>query len=183
LDIGFWIFIGMLIVNTIIFIITRQRRKRFSVPTSDQKKEKINREDLKEIDSPELAEAAAKRVFPDQDQEAILRMFKQFKFRFSPIGGFHTRPEPSDIECLVHRVFHAQDVNSVLLELAKYGKRAIEKTEKERIHLDIIRLSNGDSSRVRALVRQAKTDFRDTIHAAEWPNQYAFTFANPRDSP
>lgn len=70
-------------------------------------------------------------------------MFKQFKFRFSPSGGFLPRPEPSDIEGLVHRAFPPQDVNSILLELAHYGKRAIE-TDKERIHLDIIRLSDGD---------------------------------------
>ena len=170
MDMGFWILIGILIASTIVFIIIRRRRKRFSLPPPTHKKREVNLDELIPIDSPELAEAAAKRVFPDQDQEAVLRMFKQFKFRFSPSGGgFRPDPEPSDIESLVHRVFPPARVEFVVNHLDNYGKKKHE-TDLGSVRLDIVKLSDGDADKIPALVKKAKTDFRDIILMAENPN-------------
>jgi hypothetical protein len=172
---GIWIFAVIIAVIGIFIINARRQRPK---PTAAVSVVHFQIEDFKTIDSPELAYAAAKRVFPDQDQEAVLSMFERFKFRFSRSSGFEPRPDSSDIAELVRAVFPAHEVESVLGNLEKYGRKSFE-IDKDRIRLDIIRLSDGNARRIPALVKAAKSDFRDTVITSEMPNDHAFVLKNP----
>ena len=51
-----------------------------------------------------------------------------------------------------------------------YGTKAHE-TEVDRVHMALLKLSNGVKSELDALVGMAKTDYRDILAYAEYPAQ------------
>ncbi len=119
--------------------------------------------------TPEGAAAARDRVFPDQDPRRVERMFAEFGFAFASDGSFDTYPPPHLIRLLVEAIFAPADREAVLDQLERYG-RASHEQSRGRVWLDILKVSGGDPARVRALVREAKSDFRDVIVMAENPH-------------
>ncbi len=121
--------------------------------------------------APEGAAAARDRVFPDQDPRRVERMFAEFGFAFASDGSFDTCPAPQVIRQLVKAIFAPADHEAVLAQLERYG-RASHEQSRGRVWLDILKVSGGDPARVKALVREAKSDFRDVIVMAENPQLY-----------
>lgn len=67
---------------------------------------------------------------------------------------------------MVDALFAPADRDAVLAQLECYG----HEQSRGRVWLDILKVSGGDPARVKALVREAKSDFRDVIVMAENPH-------------
>lgn len=68
---------------------------------------------------------------------------------------------------MVTRLFPNENHLDILGLLEEYGNRAHER-EVFRVRQNILKLSNGQKNRIPELVKQAKTDYRDIIVAAEY---------------
>jgi hypothetical protein len=74
-----------------------------------------------------------------------------------------------DILKVIHRDFPDVEDKSVLSILSKYGELDFHQ-EVNRVRMDILKLSGGDTQRLKIETETACCDFRDTILMAEYPN-------------
>jgi predicted ester cyclase len=74
------------------------------------------------------------------------------------------------VRSVVREQFREGERAEVEALLATYGTEACE-GEGDRVHLDVLRLAEGDVAKVREFVACAKRDFRDVILWAEYPEQ------------
>ena len=65
------------------------------------------------------------------------------------------------------QIFPGENAEDILGLLEEYGNKAHER-EVFRVRRNILKLSNGQKDRIPSLVKQAKTDYRDIIVAAEY---------------
>lgn len=68
------------------------------------------------------------------------------------------------------RDFPAEDPGTVIALLDAYGTEPHER-ERERVHLAILKLSEGNSEKLLYWVGIAKQDYRDALAWAEYPSQ------------
>lgn len=73
-----------------------------------------------------------------------------------------------DVVRVVRREFSGHNENEVLDILDEYGTERWH-PEVPRVHLAILKLSAGSLDSLRKLVTTAKTDFRDVVAPAEYP--------------
>jgi len=92
------------------------------------------------------------------------------------------QPAPSvtrtDVERIVRRDFPSEQYEQVLAILDEYGKERFHR-EIERVQLDVLKLADGDLDELRTGIKTAKTDYRDVISWAEYPNCRRDTFKLP----
>jgi len=77
-------------------------------------------------------------------------------------GGSATGP--ADVEAAARRDFSATEVAGVLVLLATYGTESYE-TAPDTIRLALLRLVNGDATKLPQWVAWAKLDWRDVLLA------------------
>jgi hypothetical protein len=70
----------------------------------------------------------------------------------------------------VHAAFPKESWARVLELLDSYGIESYER-ERERVQLDILKLSAGSEEKVREFVAVAKRDYRDVLFWAEYPEE------------
>lgn len=75
----------------------------------------------------------------------------------------------ADVERIVARDFPPELGPKVLQALSAYGTESYQR-EPHRVHLDILKLANGDLARVAQETESAGCDYRNTILSAEYPN-------------
>jgi hypothetical protein len=73
------------------------------------------------------------------------------------------------IERIVRRDFPADQFSEVMAALDEYGKESYER-EIDRVRLDILKLANGKMDGLQQAIKSAKSDYRDVISWAEYPN-------------
>ena len=80
----------------------------------------------------------------------------------------------NDIDRLVKRDFQPEEVVEILKLLSLYQSETLN--GKNRVYASILKLSNGNISKVRNYIEMANNDYRDVIALAEYPNysEYAF---------
>ena len=71
---------------------------------------------------------------------------------------------------IIKRDFPTEDTEAVIARLDAYGKEPHER-ERERVHLAVLRLSEGDSAKLLYWIDIAKQDYRDALAWAEYPSQ------------
>jgi len=74
---------------------------------------------------------------------------------------------------------HCQEIIDLL---DQYGVESYEK-EQTRVQLAILKLCQGDRSQLQALVKTAKTDYRDVLALAEYPEELKFGFVELKNMP
>lgn len=74
------------------------------------------------------------------------------------------------VEEKARQSFAPADLPAVLQTLETYGVESYER-ERERVQLDILKLSGGDLVKLRELVEVAKRDYRDILAWAEYPQE------------
>ena len=79
----------------------------------------------------------------------------------------HSRDE---VIALVQATFPEESWGHVLELLDSYGVKSYER-ERERVQLDILKLSVGSEEKVREYVAVAKRDYRDVLFWAEYPEE------------
>jgi hypothetical protein len=77
------------------------------------------------------------------------------------------RPTRDDVIAQAKQQFPSEDTDVIMATLDEYGRDPFEQ-ERERVQMDILKLSRGDIDRLHVYVRAAKTDFRDVIGMAEY---------------
>ena len=82
----------------------------------------------------------------------------------------------------IKKLWPDADPQEILDLLNEYGTESHE-TGRERVHLAILKLSGGDRERLPELVKMAKTDFRDVLAYAEYPEEMRTDPAEMRDMP
>ncbi|MCB1023163.1 MAG: hypothetical protein KDB79_02150 [Acidobacteria bacterium] len=78
-----------------------------------------------------------------------------------------------DRELVVRKIkqeFPDDDQDEILKVLDQYGVESYEQ-ERERVQVAIIKLAEGNLEKLKTEVSGAKGDFRDTLGAAEYPEQ------------
>jgi hypothetical protein len=75
-----------------------------------------------------------------------------------------------DVISAIQRVFPNKMVADVLKLLDAYGVQSCER-ERERVHVAIVTLSEGDDAMLRYLIEVAKRDYRDVLFWADCPEQ------------
>jgi hypothetical protein len=79
----------------------------------------------------------------------------------------HSRDE---VIASVRATFPVESWGHVLEMLDSYGVKSYER-ERERVQLDIVKLSGGSEEKVRKYVAVAKRDYRDVLFWAEYPEE------------
>lgn len=72
----------------------------------------------------------------------------------------------------VTRLWPDVDPQAIMDVLDEYGVQG-----RERVHLAILKLSEGDRERLPELVQMAKRDYRDVLAYAEYPEEIKTSFA------
>jgi len=70
----------------------------------------------------------------------------------------------------IHRAFPNLDPSQLIARLDTYGIETYER-ERERVQLAIIALSEGDEDKLEKFLAVAKTDYRDVLLWAEYPEE------------
>ena len=73
------------------------------------------------------------------------------------------------VERIVRRDFPSEQFEEVMAILDKYGKEKFE-VDIDRVQLDVLKLSSGKVDSLRKNTLAAKSDYRDVISAAEYPD-------------
>jgi hypothetical protein len=76
------------------------------------------------------------------------------------------------------RLFPGPTLDEALAILDDYGAEPYQR-EKERVQLAALKISNGDLERLREAMKIARTDYRDVLAAAEYPNEFRAGMASP----
>lgn len=74
-----------------------------------------------------------------------------------------------DVERIAAREFSHDQAPQILEALASYGTESYQ-PEVDRVHLDILKLSNGNFDRLIREIDNARCGYRDTMMTAEYPN-------------
>jgi hypothetical protein len=82
----------------------------------------------------------------------------------------------------IKKLWPDADPQEILDLLNEYGTGKYE-TGAERVQLAILKLSRGDRERLPELVKMAKTDFRDILAYAEYPEEMRTDPTEMRDMP
>lgn len=77
------------------------------------------------------------------------------------------------------QTFPQQDPADILEVLDRYGVDPDEAEGRERVHLAILKLSEGKIDKLYHYVGVAKSDFRDVLAWAEYPNQACLSTIGP----
>jgi hypothetical protein len=80
-----------------------------------------------------------------------------------------------DVVRVVRRDFRPKDRKAVLKMLDEYGAQSGHGAC-DRVHLAILKLSAGDIDQVREHIETAKSDFRDVVAPAEYPEFWKIGF-------
>jgi hypothetical protein len=80
----------------------------------------------------------------------------------------------------VKRYWPDVDPQEIMAILDQYGAEGSE-TGRDRVHLAILKLSEGQLERLPDLVAAAKVDYRDIVAAAEYPGQLRLGFVGMRE--
>ena len=80
-----------------------------------------------------------------------------------------------DVLRILQRDFDAKEHEAIMTRLDEYGIQNWHR-EPHRVHLAVLKLSAGDSSRISAFVKRACGDFRDVIAPAEYPQFFEAGF-------
>lgn len=176
---GIFIVLGVIIILPLHFLLRRVGRRRLEANVAKAKlaAERLPPE-LRVATAPEVVDATIRRLMPDIETAIAKSVFARFNVSVSPIGGISVAPEAGVIQQLAENVFGQAAAPEVLKCLSQYGTGRYEKANRERVHLDILRLSNGDMAKIRELVKAAKSDFRDVMGKAETPNFSSYYFDN-----
>src|SRR6266568_1547192 len=75
-----------------------------------------------------------------------------------------------EVVAVVERTFPESSHARVLELLDTYGVESYER-ERERVQLDILKLSEGNEEKLREFVAVAKRDYRDVLFWAEYPEE------------
>jgi hypothetical protein len=78
------------------------------------------------------------------------------------------RATPDDVLRIIRRDFPPEQRDEVL-ELLRVCDEGLEAPGTPRLHLAVLKLSAGSVDAVRMHVQAARTDFRDVLSAAEYP--------------
>jgi hypothetical protein len=89
----------------------------------------------------------------------------------------HSRDE---VMASVQATFPMESWGRVLEMLDSYGVKSHER-ERERVQLDILKLSVGSEKKVREYVAVAKRDYRDVLFWAEYPEESRFDTPEKRE--
>ena len=81
----------------------------------------------------------------------------------------------SDVERVVGRDFPPELVNHVLSLLESYGPQKWH-MERNRVHLACLKLADGDFQSLHRQISVAKSDYRDVVGAAEYPEVFKIGF-------
>lgn len=76
-------------------------------------------------------------------------------------------PSREAVIARVAEVFPNEDPGAIMHILDQYGIRPFER-ERNRVQIDILKLSEGDLDKLHEYVRVAKRDYRDVIYWAEY---------------
>jgi hypothetical protein len=110
------------------------------------------------------------------DVSSILKLLPHFiSMEFRLMTHRAPRPTQLDVRRIICRDFSSEETEYILRKLELYGAEPWH-VEKERVHLAILRLANGDSSEVERNVAIAIADYRDVLAEAEYPEQYKLGF-------
>jgi hypothetical protein len=74
----------------------------------------------------------------------------------------------ADVTRVIRREFPNHNEDEIKALLARYGRRRWE-AEPERVHLAILKLSDGDFEKLRMNLEIACDDYRDVLAMAEYP--------------
>jgi hypothetical protein len=74
----------------------------------------------------------------------------------------------NDVECIVRRDFPADQFQDVIAILDEYGKAEWHR-ERERVRLAVLKLSGAKLNALRQNMEIAKSDYRDVLAIAEYP--------------
>jgi hypothetical protein len=77
------------------------------------------------------------------------------------------QPARQEVETLCALLFPNEDITIILALLDEYGRESYER-ERERVHIAILQLSEGQSDLLLHYIDRAKQDYRDVIHWAEY---------------
>lgn len=95
----------------------------------------------------------------------LVKLIDEFRFHV----GRNSLPHPTREQVVeIAATLFRENVEQVLPELDQYGVEP-HHAERERVHLALLRLSDGDRSRLTEQLAIAKTDFREVLVAAEIP--------------
>ena len=83
---------------------------------------------------------------------------------------------------IVTRVWPDADLQAVMAALDEYGMEGSERG-RTRVHLAILKLSEGKRERLPELVQMAKRDYRDVLAYAEYPEEMRIGFVGMRELP
>jgi hypothetical protein len=86
----------------------------------------------------------------------------------------------NDVERVIRRDFSAKNFEQVLLILDDYGCMPHE-SGKDRVQLAALKLGEGNIEKLRRVIDEAKTDYRDVLAAAEYPG--FFKIGATQDTP
>ncbi len=82
----------------------------------------------------------------------------------------------------IKKMWPDDDPQEILDFLNEYGTRSWE-TGQERVHLAILKLSEGDQVALPKLVKMTKTDYRDVLAYAEYPEEMKISPIKMREMP
>ena len=85
-----------------------------------------------------------------------------------------------DVVRKIKQYWPDEDTQEILDILNAYGTREME-SGRTRVHLAILKLSEGNLSKLPELVAMAKRDYRDVIAYAEYPEQMKLGFVKMRE--
>ena len=79
----------------------------------------------------------------------------------------------------IARYWPDADPEEIMGILNEYGTESFERGQ-QRVHLAILKLSNGDIDELPKLVKMAKRDYRDVLAYAEYPEQMRLGFVGAK---
>ena len=74
-----------------------------------------------------------------------------------------------DVERVIEREFVSEKRSEVCQLLGFYGRESFHR-EVDRVHIDVLKLADGDIEKLKREIEGACCDYRDTMLAAEYPN-------------
>lgn len=78
---------------------------------------------------------------------------------------------PNDVERIVRRDFPTEQFYAIMAVLGQYGGETWHR-EYARVQLAALKLANGSADRLKTAIRVAKSDYRDVIAPAEYPEYF-----------
>jgi hypothetical protein len=96
----------------------------------------------------------------------------EFEMKSQPIA----KVSEDDVERIIKRDFTNEKSETIMNIFYEYKSESIQ--GRNRVLISILKLSDGDINKLRKYVEIAKTDYRDVIAWAEYPNYFENTMKN-----